>query len=229
MIQDQTFNPIIESILSQIEPAKAAIAARWMKHAERSIERITEEASGPMVIWFMQLLPKVNPHPRTGTDRIAHDLFDMHLDLFFDKQELNDPTPLRELGLSYNPIDGLDEGREVMKVLTPKTREELELMAKRYAEDQWSMYIEKMTEKFSGIDAYSVFIIGKDPLWNTLHVQAANDVEFEVQNRIVDKVSRYGVSYCQFPARFANVTKAGEPVKFSASKTAVEELTRRNE
>ncbi len=228
-MHDKYNNPIIQSLRSQIEPARKAMAARWLDNATRRIDRALRESNGPMVVWFPGYVPNFNPHDRRAS-KIAYMVFEQSIEDLFRRVPCDTPVPF---GSTTLPAPNWDDDAErdalekrIVAYYKPLTHDELVVEANAYATHQWQRYIDKMEDKFEFINAESVEIVGEDPLWNTLKVKAANGVEFTIENRIVDKVSKYGVSFCQFPARFGDVTKNGEPVKFCASQTAVEELTR---
>tara|TARA_R100000654_G_scaffold8278_3_gene19574 strand:+ start:874 stop:1569 length:696 start_codon:yes stop_codon:yes gene_type:complete len=226
---DKYNNPIIHSLRSQIEPARKAMAARWLYNAELRINRAIAESNGPMVAWSPAWPPNFNPHHRRESKH-AYRWFEQTILDLFHKVRLDIPMPFGETTIPAPNWDD-DAKRDALEkrveaYYKPLTHDELVVEANVYANRQWQAYIDKMEDKFEFINAKSVEIVGEDPLWNILKVKAANGVEFTIENRIVDKVSKYGVAFCQFPARFGNVTKNGEPVKFCASQTAVEELTR---
>jgi len=228
-MHDNRNNPIIQSLRSQIEPARKAMAARWLDNATRMIDRALGESNGPMVVWFPGYGPNFNPHDRRAS-KVAYMVFEQSIEDLFRRVPFDAPV---QFGATNLPAPNWDDDakrgaleKRVTAYYKPLTHDELTVEANVYARRQWQAYIDKMEEKFEFINAKSVEIVGEDPLWNTLKVKAANGVEFTVENGIVEKISKYGVSFCQFPARFGNVTKNGEPVKFCASQTAVEELTR---
>ncbi len=211
-------HPIIEAILSQIVPAKAALADRWMKNAKHVIAKTIADADGPMVYQSGRAI-YFNPHMqhrnKSGVLREQYVAYNQGLFTFFNKEKFSDA----EAAARYDAGDYTD-GR-----FAPKTEEELQKMASEYADSCWSDYLAKMARKFEKINASEVEIIGTDPLINELKVKANNGVEFTVCNSIVINCSPNGVWFNQFPTKFGRVTQNGVPVKNAASKKAVEDLT----
>ena len=221
----ETTNPIIESLSAQIEPAKAAIADRWIRNAKRQIAKIQEN---------YDVMPSLEnewklcfgPQQKNGfyDERVAN--FKKIVDEFFTVDtSMYGTKETDEEYFARRDKQVAEYGREVRGFYVPKSDETLQKMADKYAEACWIAYIAKMENKFSKINATSVKIKGQDPLWNELIVEANNGVEFVVSNSIILKVSERGLWFNQFPARFGKVRQNGVAVKGAASQKAVERLT----
>ncbi len=219
---------IVEVLNEQIEPAKAAIAARWFANRK---ERIFEmQCTSVRALGDRATMQRHanSPHARrTGcpAELDFNPFAGDHWDKASRNRYENDLFRLFDRSTEYVETTETERGIMYLETYTPKSDEYLLEQAAEFAELAWQEYLGKMSKKFAKIGVLSIKVYGDDPIQNVLIVEAVNGVTFTVDNSIVLKMSANGKLFNQFPARFGKVQQNGDYVKNAASQKRVEELT----
>lgn len=125
------------------------------------------------------------------------------------------------------------------------TADQLEVLAKEYADGVWMDFIHKMGQKIGGLGIESLTAVVIEKAWSDeegevqdyenkidsdnhwqseLICKARNGVTFKVVNSIVWKCNEYGTHYVQFPARFSDVKQNAQAVLNSADVSSVRRI-----
>lgn len=205
--------------LNQIAaPSKAALKECWLENANGILSQVTEEMVSADQ-WYLWSKEEENSAARGFFIKVVKAETRTRKAFRMNKGKV-------EMDENGNGIFDLVEVTvNIVKGYRKPTAAELEANANEYAEETWSVWLNKMLAKLSKTNIVSFeYFAGNNPLENIFTVTSANGLEFTVSNSIEISVSSKGRLFNRFPCRFHNPIMNGEKVKNCSSQKKIIEL-----